>query len=211
MKNVKYNDCFEDNELIYLFQSETNIKAKDILFEKYRKKLFAATMRYIYKWLPNLPLEMADLISINYSNFMIAIQSYNVRNNKFDFASCLFTINRSELRKIIKYYFQNNNQKVMTNYISLTEDVESSSAYNKAIATESDVIKTENSIAYDCLQESIRALLTGQSFMVRIVYTLFTFGFDPVQIAKIFNLNINQVYFIIKKMNNLVREENKLC
>ena len=48
-KKLKFNDHFDDNELIYLFQSETNIKAKDMLYEKYRKKLFAATMRYVYK------------------------------------------------------------------------------------------------------------------------------------------------------------------
>ena len=95
-KSSKFTDNFEDNELIYLFQSETNIKAKDILYEKYKNKLLAASIRYIHNYLANLPIEVCDLLSINYSNFMIALQSYNVKSTKFDFGSCLVTINRSE-------------------------------------------------------------------------------------------------------------------
>ena len=208
-KKIKFNDHFDDNELIYLFQSETNIKAKDILYDKYKNKLLAASMRYLHNYMSNLPLEMSDLLSINYSNFMIALQSYDVKNTKYDFASCLFTINRSELRKLLLYYYRNNESKTLTHCISLTADVESSSTYKKAIATDKDINNTENSITYDSVINSIKDLLSGKSFMIRLIYTMFSSGLDPVQIAAIFNLNIKKVYFIIKKINNLVKEKHK--
>ena len=207
-KSIKFIDNFNDNELISLFQEETNIKAKDILYEKYKNNLLAASIRYLHKWLDKLPIEVCDLLSINYSNFMIALQSYDVRNTKYDFGSSLFTINRSELRKLLIYYYKNNEQKIMTKCISLTEDIEDSSSYNKAIATESDIKKTEDSITYDSLISSIKSLLSGQGIMTRLIYTLFASGYNANQIAAIFNLDLKKVYFIIKKINNILKKSN---
>ena len=200
---------FEDNELVYLFHYETSLIAKNILYEKYKNRLLSASIRYIQKWIKFLPIEISELLSINYQNFMLTIQTYDVNNRKFNFASCLFTINRSELRKLIIYYINNNSQKTMTHCISLNDDVKNSNEYKKAIVTNESVTSIENKVAFDNVQWLIKYVLSGQDFIARVIYTLFINGFTPKQIAKIFKMEQYKIYFIIKKINQSIRNCNK--
>ncbi|MCF0228021.1 MAG: hypothetical protein HUJ52_04315 [Malacoplasma sp.] len=209
MKNTEYFHCFDDNELIYLFKYETNMKAKDILYEKYKNRLLSASIRYVRGYLNSLPIEICDLLSINYCNFMVALQTYDIHNQSYDFASCLFTINRSRLRKLLLYYTEHTSQKIMLNYISLNEDVEGLTSYNNAIACDGNITNTENKIAYDNVQWTVKYLLSNEGIMIRLIYTLFINGFSAKQIAKIFKIDIFKVYFVIKKLNRSVRNCNK--
>ena len=210
MKKNKDADTFEDNELVYLFKYETCMKAKDILYEKYKHKLFVASVHFIKLWIRILPIEISDLVSLNYSNFIYALQTYDVNNRKYDFASSLFTINRSNLSLMLNNFINRNKDKLMANCIELTEDVEQSSTYQKAITSDKDIRKIEDRVNYEHLLQTIKSLISGESLMIRLTYMMFVYGILPVQIAKILNIKLAQVYFIIKKINSIVQDKHKI-
>ena len=209
-KIIKRNHSFDDNELVYLYQHESSIKAKALLFEKYKSKLLIATIAYFKKWYKLIPFDSAELLSIVFQNFSYALDCYKVSNRKFNFMICLFVVNHSELRKIAYYYAISNGQRVLTTGYSWNDEIINSSTHSYPITTVEDTNRTENKIYYDNLMFSIKNLLINKSLITKIVYTLYALGISPIQIANILKIKLNKIYFIIYKYNNMVKRINHI-
>ncbi|WEK83287.1 MAG: hypothetical protein L3I91_01120 [Mycoplasma sp.] len=112
-----------DRELVYLFQSENLSIAKQILFDKYFVKMQLASLKYWKQYpLDYQPLSRNDLASLSYLTFNQTLNTFDVKNTKYEFKQALFIINRTIVGHQLKYYLNNNGQRILNNAFSISND-----------------------------------------------------------------------------------------
>ena len=109
-----------DHELIYLIRTESLQSAFNILFSRYFDNLVKAALNYYFKCYKNtFSLEIDEIKSICYSNFLQIINEFDLKTNRFSFEQYLFIVNRSRLRDFIYQQIYKLGNKTLSNSCSL--------------------------------------------------------------------------------------------
>ena len=105
-----------DHELVYLYRTESLQIALDILYNRYFESLVSATCGYYhYKFNRALNLEIDEIKSLCFRNFIKIVNEFELNADKYNFHQYVFIANRSHFRDYLIRQLQNLGNYVLNN------------------------------------------------------------------------------------------------
>lgn len=89
-----------DEELIYLWQTEKLLNARNLLIEKYKFNIQCVFWNLLKKSFRNIPIEANEIDSYIYEIICELIDKYQIKNNKYCFFRVLLNYSKQRIIKI---------------------------------------------------------------------------------------------------------------
>jgi RNA polymerase sigma factor (sigma-70 family) len=177
-----------EQEMIYLYRSESLSCVRDILHEKYQRMIEVLTTNLVYRTFAKPMLDNEDFLSYSYLSLIECLKVYNIKQIGYSFAQSLAMINR---RLIIRY----GGNLLAASQTAINSAINNREIYDEKTLTYAthDEERKDKSADDDARWEILNKFLKPYSTLCKRVIRLRGEGWDNQEIARKLHISRRRV------------------